>query len=254
MRELRKRTVIKPEHGILRVLAHRDGNIYLGFELHSSDRKQCLVYLDNGECDWFTISELRNVHRTVESAYSNTKISEERRHFNFLQMKCLEEVLGVSNPPAYLNPAKLSIGQVLWLNNTDDVNDKLVVCGLTQVAINVRSRRPEFNNVWLPFFSINFVHNRKQIQTISEFKFRDFTPVPPIPCLTFCPKMKKPDFHRSLLESFDARSHLLRMDDFEKAHTQLNLDIKDGQSTKRSARNNGELRLAKKLIKVSLED
>ena len=61
------------------------------------------------------------------------------------------------------NPKLLSVGQVLWIRyiRERDFNETVTVTALTDVAIKVSSSaNKDFNDVWLPFFSINFYHNR----------------------------------------------------------------------------------------------
>ena len=83
----------------MRVLTKRDEKINLGFLIQATIEKNCdyrhqryLVYLDGGEIDWFEAHDLANVNecfpgRGLDGAFDNETISDERKKFNYIQLK-----------------------------------------------------------------------------------------------------------------------------------------------------------------------
>ena len=52
----------------------------------------------------------------------------------------------------------------MWIANDKTKDDLVVVKALTDIAIQVASSRADFNNKWLPFYSINFKRNRQKLE------------------------------------------------------------------------------------------
>ena len=74
-----------------------------------------LVYCDFGEVAWLTSDDVLMVlNRGIDSCLQNTKITPERRVFNFKQMRAIKDA-GEHNFTDWLNPKKLSIGQSEYL-------------------------------------------------------------------------------------------------------------------------------------------
>lgn len=221
-----QRKTIEPDD-FYRVLVKRDEKLNLGWIITSTIQKNSdyrherhFVYLDGGESDWFETCDLANVEEIwpnmgIDSAYSNETLSQERRHFNYLQMKCLETRRRIENDAIYdfLEPDH-SVGQVLLL----DENTPVQVVGVTDFGgfnIQIKNLKDGWK-CWFPFFSINFLHNREMYQKISEERnlFKDFKPIRSQNCLDLRPKIFMPSkTHPSMLGNWDPLHHQLNLID-----------------------------------------
>ena len=86
-----------------------DLQMYLGHEIYQSG-SESLVYCDSGETRWFCHDDIIcHIKRGVESCLDNTKISEERRQFNYHQMNALT-VAQQHQFDQFIDPKELSPG------------------------------------------------------------------------------------------------------------------------------------------------
>lgn len=216
-RRLRTREPEVKNERIKRVVVRYELKKYLGHEVHYSDSNESLVYCDTGEVAWFTNEDVLMVlNRGIDSCLQNTKIEPERRKFNFKQMNALK-VAGEQKFTNFLNPKKLSIGQILWIDNNKNEDDIVVIQQLTDCAIKIQSSRPEFNDTWLPFFSLNFLANRTKLSDHCDelrLPLKDFTLVPPIRKFHYIPIRRHTKIERAYIPPFDALDHLLMRRDY----------------------------------------
>jgi len=217
---------------IKRLIVQYELNKYLGHEVYNNGTAS-LVYCDSGETRYFDPDDIVcHIKRGIESCHHNTKISQERRQFNYDQMNALI-VAQLHQFDDFIDPKQLSAGLILWITSDKHEDDLVVVKALTDVAIQVESTRPEFNNKWLPFFSINFRRNRQKLEAhLSKIdstaiarvrrSFKDFTPCAPLSNFHYPiqPHIRPVKIHRALIPAFDGLEHLLNRIDYPVTHHQ----------------------------------
>jgi len=217
---------INPKKEFCRILAKRKEKLNLGFLITASiDKNQdyrhikYLVYVDGGEIDWFESDEVTNVtdiwpDEGLDAAYHNESISQDRRHFNYIQMRCLEARRKIKDEEFDFIEPDLSVGQILLFDEKTPVK----VIGKSDFGgLNIKIQNlVEGWKCWVPFFSINFLQNRKLYQMILEERnlFKDFKILKSQNCLDLQQKILMPSkIHQSLLGNWDALDHQLSLID-----------------------------------------
>lgn len=176
---------------------------------------QILVYLDQGDCGWFHYDQVVSLMRDgIETANMNKHISPERRLFNFLQMKALNEVRREGKDWSGLS--NVNIGQALFLGEEKTEENLLRVEEVFDCGVRVRSTRKDFDNVVVPFFSISLSCNRKAFEELLE-EPNFFSKLTELQAPISVVKDRRPQiedwelamsFHPALLEDFDACMNL----------------------------------------------
>lgn len=260
---------IAEDFPFIRVLAARynqyanDHKMYLGWVIAPiSERKQCLIYLDGGEADWFGMDSIRILptswtNKGLESCFQNKKINAQRQQFNFAQLRCLMVIMGDEKHDMVSH--KSSIGQVLLL-----ADEKPVQIVARSYPINLKVRNLLDNEeYWLPYFSINFERNRNYYQTIIEDKnlFKDFTPLMPLSNIGILPDVEVPmGVHKSLVGDWNPRLNILGMVDNIEPLPEREVIISDVQGLKRVLEENCSQQsqtyesTASKISKLNLQD
>lgn len=209
-----------------RVLVKREEKINLGFLISAVIDKnegyrheKFLVYVDGGEIDWFEYDEVSNVtdvwpEAGLDAAYKNDSIPQHRRHFNYIQMRCLEARQKIKDEHFDFVEPDLSVGQILLFDEKTPVK----VIGKTDFGgLNIQIENlVDGWKCWVPFFSINFLQNRELYQKILEERnvFKDFKILKSQNCLDLQPKIIMPTkIHQSLLGNWNPLCHKLSLVD-----------------------------------------
>jgi len=264
-RSCTKKNLLKPQQEFYRVLVKREEKINLGFLITAVIDKnegyrheKFLVYVDGGEIDWFEYDEVSNVTDVwpgagLDAAYLNESIAQNRRHFNYIQMRCLEARRKIKDEQFNFIEPDLSVGQILLFDEKTPVK----VIGKTDLGgLNIQIENlVEGWKCWVPFFSINFLQNRELYQKILEERilFKDFKILKSQNCLDLQPKILMPSkIHQSLLGDWNPLCHQLNLVDNIQPLPEENIEIITASEDKRLC--DEPIESVPKRIKIPTED